>query len=57
MQKIAAVGAVVLARRRSGLEDPRELSVADLFRDEQIKGTQTDAERGTMLEAGGPPQR
>jgi NADH-quinone oxidoreductase subunit J len=54
---VAAVGAVVLARRRSGLEDPRELSVADLFRDEQIKGTQTDAERGTMLEAGGPPQR
>jgi NADH:ubiquinone oxidoreductase subunit 6 (subunit J) len=54
---IAAVGAVVLARRRSGLEDPRELSVADLFRDQQIKGTETDAERGTMLEAGGPPQR
>ena len=54
---VAAVGAVVLARRRSGLEDPRELSVADLFRQEEIKGTQTDAERGTMLEAGGEPQR
>ena len=54
---VAAVGAVVLARRRSGLEDPRELSVADLFREQQIKGTQTDAERGTMLEAGGEPHR
>jgi NADH-quinone oxidoreductase subunit J len=54
---IAAVGAVVLARRRSGLEDARELSVTDLFRDPQIKGTDSDAERGTMLEAGGPPQR
>jgi NADH-quinone oxidoreductase subunit J len=54
---VAAVGAVVLARRRSGLEDPRELSVADLFRDREIKGTQTDAERGTMLEAGGEPRR
>jgi NADH-quinone oxidoreductase subunit J len=54
---VAAVGAVVLARRRSGLEDPRELSVADLFREKQVTGTQTDAERGTMLEAGGEPQR
>ena len=54
---VAAVGAVVLARRRSGLEDPRELSVADLFREKQITGTQTEAERGTMLEAGGEPQR
>jgi NADH-quinone oxidoreductase subunit J len=54
---VAAVGAVVLARRRTGLEDPREISVADVMRSPQIKGTQTDAERGTMLEAGGPPQR
>ena len=54
---VAAVGAVVLARRRSGLEDPRELSVADLFRERQIKGTQTEHERGTMLEAGGEPHR
>ena len=54
---VAAVGAVVLARRRSGLEDARELSVADLFREQQISGTQTDAERGTMLEAGGEPHR
>jgi NADH-quinone oxidoreductase subunit J len=54
---IAAVGAVILARRRTGLEDPREISVADLMRDPQEKGTLTDAERGTMLEAGGPPHR
>ena len=54
---IAAVGAVILARRRTGLEDPREISVADLMRDPQEKGTLADAERGTMLEAGGPPHR
>jgi NADH-quinone oxidoreductase subunit J len=54
---IAAVGAVILARRRTGLEDARELSVADLMRDPQYKGTLTEAERGTMLEAGGPPHR
>jgi NADH:ubiquinone oxidoreductase subunit 6 (subunit J) len=54
---VAAVGAVVLARRRSGLEDPRELSVADLFREKQITGTQTEHDRGTMLEAGGEPHR
>ena len=55
---VAAVGAVVLARRRSGLEDPRELSVADLFRERQIDGHgDADAERGTMLEAGGEPHR
>ena len=47
----------MLARRRSGLEDPRELSVADLFSDRELKGTQTEAERGTMLEAGGEPHR
>ncbi len=54
---VAAVGAVILARRRTGLEDVREISVADLLRSPQEKGTLTDAERGTMLEAGGPPQR
>jgi NADH:ubiquinone oxidoreductase subunit 6 (subunit J) len=53
---IAAVGAVVLARRRVGLEDPREVSVVDLMRSD-TKGTLTDAERGTLAEAGGPPQR
>jgi NADH:ubiquinone oxidoreductase subunit 6 (subunit J) len=54
---VAAVGAVILARRRTGLEDVREISVADLLRSPQEKGTLTDAERGTMLEAGGPPRR
>jgi len=54
---VAAVGAVILARRRTGLEDPREISVTDLLRSPQTKGTLTEAERGTMLEAGGPPQR
>ena len=50
---IAAVGAVVLARRRSGLDDPRELSVADLMRSGD-KGTLGDAERGSLQEAAGP---
>ena len=54
---VAAVGAVVLARRRTGLEDPREISVVDLVGSPQIKGTEGEADRGTMLEAGGPPQR
>ena len=52
---IAAVGAVILARRRSGLEDPRELSVADVMRG--THGTLTDAPPESMLEAGGPPKR
>jgi NADH-quinone oxidoreductase subunit J len=52
---IAAVGAVILARRRSGLEDPRELSVADVMRGDS--GTRIDAPAETMLEAGGPPKR
>ncbi len=52
---IAAVGAVILARRRSGLEDPRELSVADLMRGDA--GTRIDAPAETMIEAGGPPNR
>jgi len=29
---VAAVGAVILARRRTGLEDPREISVGELMR-------------------------
>jgi len=53
---VAAVGAVILARRRSGLEDPRELSVADLLRSPE-SGTLTDAERGSLQEAAGPPGR
>jgi len=52
---VAAVGAVILARRRSGLDDPRELSVGDLFRTDA--GTRIDAPRGSMIEAGGEPHR
>jgi NADH-quinone oxidoreductase subunit J len=52
---VAAVGAVILARRRSGLDDPRELSVADLMRSGE-SGTLTDAERGSLQEAAGPPR-
>jgi NADH:ubiquinone oxidoreductase subunit 6 (subunit J) len=50
---IAAVGAVILARRRAGLGEPRELEVRDLLSGSQL--TQGDAEEGTLLEAGGPP--
>jgi NADH-quinone oxidoreductase subunit J len=53
---VAAVGAVILARRRSGLDDPRELSVADLVRS-PASGTLPDAERGSLQEAAGPPGR
>jgi NADH-quinone oxidoreductase subunit J len=52
---VAAVGAVILARRRSGLDDPRELSVGDVLRGDA--GTRIEAPRGTMIEAGGPPER
>ena len=52
---IAAVGAVILARRRSGLDDPREISVADVMRGDA--GTRIDAGTDTILEAGGPANR
>jgi NADH-quinone oxidoreductase subunit J len=52
---IAAVGAVILARRRSGLDDPREISVADVMRGDA--GTRIDAPTGTMIEAGGEAHR
>ena len=48
---IAAVGAVILARRRTGLADAREISVGELARTPLTKG---EGEEGTMLEAGGP---
>ena len=51
---VAAVGAVILARRRSGLADPREISVGELMRTPLTAG---EAPEGTMLEAGGPAQR
>jgi NADH-quinone oxidoreductase subunit J len=50
---IAAVGAVILARRRSGVPDASEISVADVMRTPLTKG---DAPEGTMIEAGGPAQ-
>jgi NADH-quinone oxidoreductase subunit J len=52
---IAAVGAVILARRRAGLADAREISVADVIRGRDA--TRMDAPPESMLEAGGPPQR
>jgi NADH-quinone oxidoreductase subunit J len=54
---VAAVGAVVLARRRVGLEDPREISVADLMRNPSDSGTLGEGDAGSLLEAGGPERR
>jgi len=54
---VAAVGAVILARRRTGLEDPRELmSVGDLMRSGS-RDQLTGGKAGTMIEVEGPPQR
>jgi NADH:ubiquinone oxidoreductase subunit 6 (subunit J) len=53
---VAAVGAVILARRRSGLEIPGEISVADVLRSQQ-GALATDAEAETMLEAAGKQGR
>jgi NADH:ubiquinone oxidoreductase subunit 6 (subunit J) len=50
---VAAVGAVILARRRTGLEIPGELSAMELLRGEHP--TLTDPEPGSMLEAAGKP--
>jgi NADH-quinone oxidoreductase subunit J len=52
---IAAVGAVILARRRAGLAPPSEISVTDLLRGGEL--TAGGARGETMLEAGGPPHR
>jgi len=53
---VAAVGAVILARRRTGLEDPREISVGDLMRSGS-RDQLTGGEAGTMIEAEGPAGR
>ncbi len=45
---IAAVGAVILARRRAGLGEPQEISVADVLR----SGPPPES----MIEAAGPPK-
>jgi NADH:ubiquinone oxidoreductase subunit 6 (subunit J) len=53
---IAAVGAVILARRRTGLADPREISVTEFMRRE-IEDGQDPELHATMLGAGGPPPK
>jgi len=53
---VAAVGAVILARRRTGLEDPREISVGDLMRSGS-RDQLTGGEAGTMIEVERPPGR
>src|SRR4051812_42441372 len=50
---VAAVGAVILARRRSGLELEDEISVAGMLRGDTPE--LTDPEPGGMLEAAGKP--
>ena len=52
---VAAVGAVILARRRSGLELEDEISVAGMLRGDtpELGGPET----GSMLEAAGKPGR
>jgi NADH-quinone oxidoreductase subunit J len=52
---IAAVGAVILARRRAGLAPAGEISVGDVMRRPEV--TAGRAQPGTMIEAAGPPQR
>src|SRR5919112_6623175 len=52
---VAAVGAVILARRREGLEPTGTLSVGDLFSTTEATGTIGDEQQGTMIEAGGSP--
>ena len=49
---IAAVGAVILARRRSGLTDAREISVSELLSHRSI--AEGDDTHATMLGSGGP---
>jgi NADH-quinone oxidoreductase subunit J len=54
---VAAVGAVILARRRTGLDDPREISVADLMKTGSRDLLPGGGEAGTMREVEGPPNR
>jgi NADH-quinone oxidoreductase subunit J len=53
---IAAVGAVILARRRAGLADAGEVSVSDVMRRPEVTAGEP-ATPGSMIEAAGPPQR
>jgi NADH-quinone oxidoreductase subunit J len=54
---VAAVGAVILARRREGLEPAGTISVGDLFSTTDKTGTVGGFEQGSQLEAGGSPSR
>jgi NADH:ubiquinone oxidoreductase subunit 6 (subunit J) len=49
---VAAVGAVILARRRAGLGVPGEISVGEALRGEE-RPALTDADPGSVLEAAG----
>jgi len=54
---VAAVGSVILARRREGLEPTGTISVADLFSTTERTGTLGEGGQGTQIEAGSrPPQ-
>jgi NADH-quinone oxidoreductase subunit J len=50
---IAAVGAVILARRRAGLGEAGELSVGDMMRPPEVP---PGPQPGSMIEAAGPPR-
>jgi NADH:ubiquinone oxidoreductase subunit 6 (subunit J) len=52
---IAAVGAVILARRRSGLSDPRELSVKEFMSGKELGEGGEPELVATAIGAGGPP--
>jgi NADH-quinone oxidoreductase subunit J len=52
---IAAVGAVILARRRAGLPAADEISVGDVMRRPEV--TAGSGQPGSMIEAAGPPRR
>jgi NADH:ubiquinone oxidoreductase subunit 6 (subunit J) len=56
---IAAVGAVILARRRGGIDEagPEVISVADVFRSPEPAGELPEGEVGTMAEAAGTAER
>lgn len=54
---VAAVGAVILARRRSGLELENEISVAGMLRGDTPELPDSERGSGTMLEAAGKPGR
>lgn len=54
---VAAVGAVILARRREGLEPTGTVSVGDLFGESEGAGTIGEHPVGSMLETGGSPKR